>query len=84
MAGIGLAIGLVAAIYPFAASQAVHHHSLIMLGFLLPPALAGWDGVISRPEGLALAALYLFYLAWLFRGRAAGRSGVIKAVFVLD
>ncbi len=32
----------------------------------------------------ALAALYLSYLAWLFRGRAAGRSGVIKAVFVLD
>ncbi len=77
-------VDLFATLDTFAASQAVHHHSLIMLGFLLPPTLAGWDGVISRPEGLALAALYLSYLAWLFRGRAPGRSGVIKAVFALD
>jgi cation:H+ antiporter len=48
----------------------VYQHGSVLLGSLVLLGIFGFDGIVSRPEGLALVTFYLVYLFLLFTERA--------------
>jgi cation:H+ antiporter len=73
IANIALILGIAALIFPISVQRALLVRDLpIMIAAALLIPVFGWSGVISRPEGAILLALFVGYL--LFIGIAARRE----------
>lgn len=86
---IGFVLGLTGLLaYLTLPRLVVYAHGSVLLGSLLLLALLGFDGSVSRFEGLALVAFYLVYLFLLFTERATpspdeaelGLNGLVMAI----
>ena len=72
---IGFVLGLAALFsYLTLPKRSVHRHGAVLLGSLLLLGLLGWDGDVTRTEGVALVAVYAIYFAVLLRDANGPKS----------
>ena len=62
---VALGVGAIVAPLPFGAS--VRRYALLCVPIGVVAAALSWDGVVGRPEGLLLVALYGAYVAFIWR-----------------
>lgn len=71
IANIALILGVAALISPIRTDRGLMMRDLpVSIAFALLLLALGWDGEISRLDGVALLALFALYMGWLIRGAA--------------